>query len=260
MKTLTLSLLCAGLFSTVAMAEDMCNATYRAGNYTQSEQCYIKQLKKERSFNNLFRAGTSLANQERYKEALPYFTEAEKKASSLNEFGGVYSYLGMTYYKLGNSKQSYPYYMKQLDITLKLGNMNNIAKSYNNLAVYYMEESQFEKALEHYEKSLSYEEESEKGSSYYNIGRLYTKISDIKKAEEMYLKAISNDEKFGHYSELGFHKSNLGIFYINQSRFDEAKMVLNEALVIAKKQGLRETEDDTLKALLEIEQIKKAKK
>lgn len=85
MKKLTLSLLCAGLITTATVAEDLCNAAYQAGNYTQSEQCYIKQLKKERSFKNLSRAGVSLVNQQRYKEALPYFTEAEKKALSLDD-------------------------------------------------------------------------------------------------------------------------------------------------------------------------------
>lgn len=242
MKKLTLSLLCAGLITTVAIAEDMCNAGYQAGNYILSEQCYIKQLKKERSYNNLYRTGVSLAKQERYKEALPYLTEAEKKAPSLSDFAVIYSWLGMTYYKLGNSKQTYAYYMKQLEINLKLGNINNIAISYNNLGGYYEKESQPEKALEFYEKSLNYSEESKKGSIYNNLASLYENMGDMKKAEEMYLQAIANAEKYGDYRGLGMCKANLGIFYYEQARYDKAKTVLEEALVIARNAGLRETE------------------
>lgn len=249
MKKLTLSLLCAGLITTAAVAEDLCNAAYQAGNFTQSGQCYIKQLKKERSFQNLFLAGASLVNQQRYKEALPYFTEAEKKASSLNEYAVVYSYLGTTYYELGNSKQAYAYWMKQLEINLKLGNINEIASAYNNLGEYYRKESQLEKAGEYFEKSLSYREESKKGVSYGNLAALYYGMGNMKKAEEMFLKAIANDEQFGNYPNLGRHKGNLGAFYFEQSRYDEAKVVLSEALVIAKKAGLRETEVAVLQLL-----------
>lgn len=257
MKKLTLSLLCAGLLSTVAMAEDMCNASYQAGNYTQSEQCYIKQLKSERSFNNLLFAGASLNNQQRYQEALPYLIEAEKKAQSLDAYAVIYNLLGVAYSNLGNSKQTYTYYMKNLEVNLKLGNTNNIAISYHNLGQYYDKESQPEKALDYYEKALKYSEESEKGTIYSNLGVFYDGMDNIKKAEEMHLKAIANDEKFGKYSDLGIHKSNLGIFYFRQSRFDEAKVVLNEALIIAKKVGLKETEALVLMGLSEIEKAKK---
>ena len=257
MKNLTLSLFCVGLLSTVAMAEDMCNATYQAGNYTQSAQCYIKQLKKERSFDNLFRAGASLVMQQRFQEALPYLTEAEKKAPSLDDFAGIYSFLGTTYSYLGNSKQEYHYLMKGLEIELKLGNPNNIATSYHNLGAYYAKESQPEKALEYYEKALKYREESEKGVTYNNLAVLYGNMGDMKKKEEMCLKAIASAEKFEKYRELGAYKGNLGIFYFIQSRYDEAKVVMNEALVIAQKIGLKETEASALEVLSLIEKAKK---
>lgn len=246
MKKLTLSLLCAGLITTVAVAEDLCNTAFQAGNYTQSEQCYIKQLKKERSFKNLLRVGASLVKQQRDKEALPYLKEAEKKAPSLDDYSMVYSYLGTVYDGLGDSKQTYAYYMKELDIALKLGKTDGIATSYNNLGAYYGRESQYEKAAEYFEKSLSYTEESKKGTSYNNLGVVYESMGDMKKAEEMYLKAIANAEQFGNYSDLGKGKSNLGVFYYSQTRYNEARTLFSEALVIAKKEGLRKTEETAL--------------
>lgn len=146
--------------------------------------------------------------------------------------------------------------MKQLEINLKLGNINDIAVSYNNLGVYYSEKSQYQKAVEYFEKSLSYTVESQKGTVYANLAGLYQKMGDMKKVEEMYLKAIANDEQFGNYPNLGVHKTNLGVFYYNQSRDNEAKVVLSEALVIAKKEGLRETEETALIGLSLIEKRK----
>jgi tetratricopeptide (TPR) repeat protein len=260
MKKLTLSLFCAGVISTASIAEDLCNAAYQAGNYTQSEQCYIKQLKKERSFNNLYRAGVSLYRQERYQEALPYATEAEKKAQSLDDYAVVYSLLGTIYRTLGNLDQAYVYYMKSLDIELKIGSTDDISTAYNNLGTYYFGKSQYQKALEFYEKSLSYQKESKKGVTYNNLAELYVGMGDVKKAEEMYLKAIANDERFGNYSDLGSSKANLGAFYYNQSRYDEAKTVLYEALNIAQKAGLKETEINVARVLALIVLEKKTKK
>ena len=254
MKKLTLSLFCAGVISTASIAEDLCDAAYQAGNYAQSEQCYVKQLKKERSFENLLRAGVSLYRQERYQEALPYATEAEKKAQSLDDYAVLYGLLGTIYRTLGNLDQTYVYYMKSLDIELKIGNADYIATAYNNLGTYYFDKSQYQKALEFYEKSLSYKKESDKGMTYNNLAELYVGMGDVKKAEEMYLKAIANYERFGNYPNLGFSKANLGTFYYNQSRYDEAKTVLYEAFNIAKKAGLIETKNKAFGVLLQIEE------
>lgn len=45
MKKLTLSLFCAGLISTTAIAESICDAKYLAQDYKQAAVCYIDQQK-----------------------------------------------------------------------------------------------------------------------------------------------------------------------------------------------------------------------
>jgi tetratricopeptide (TPR) repeat protein len=79
MKNLTLFLLCAGLITTTAIAEENCLVFYEAQNYEKSAQCFVKKLKKDRSFDNLISAGISYCELDRYKEALLYLKEAEKK-------------------------------------------------------------------------------------------------------------------------------------------------------------------------------------
>jgi len=65
----------------------------------------------------------------------------------------------------------------------------------------------------------------------------------------MYLKSITLDEQNGNYNGLAIAKANLGIFYFDQGREEEAKKPLTEAFPIARKAGLRKTEAEILKAL-----------
>ena len=65
----------------------------------------------------------------------------------------------------------------------------------------------------------------------------------------MYLKAIANGEKYGNYRDLGIWKNNLAIFYFEQARYNEAKTAVEEALVIARNAGLKETEASALEGL-----------
>lgn len=80
MKRLSLFLLASTLLTTCIHAGDSCIPIYKAENYPAAEQCFLKELKKERSWNTLFGLGVSLAEQQRYTKALPYFEEAEKIA------------------------------------------------------------------------------------------------------------------------------------------------------------------------------------
>lgn len=232
MKTLALSILCAGLISTTAIAEDICDGAYQAQNYQQSAACYVQQLKKERTFRNLEITGISYMKLGRYKEALPYLKEAETKAGTGHEYQILCSYLGSLYDDLGDPARSFPYKMKYLDLSLKSGDKEDIGKAYNNLAGYYIYQKQPKKALEYYEKSLEYQEELERAATYNNMSLAYYNLQDFTKSEEMLQNAIVVNEKVGAYQLLGHSKLNLCIFYFQQNRAKETPIILQEVLVI----------------------------
>lgn len=249
MNKLISSLLTVSLYSTIAWSGSPCFPAYKAENYPVAEQCLKKELKKERSWDNLFGLGFSIDAQQRYQEALPYLLEAEKKASSIDTYMSIYSTLGSVYNHLGNREKEYFYSMKYLEMSLKSGNNHSIGKAYNNLGMYF-NEYQPEKALEYYKKSLEYREEFEKATVYNNLGSLYAEqLHNPQKSEEMQLKAIALCEKTGDYNSFGLYKTNLGVVYYNQGRYAEAKIVFNEVLPIVRKTGLRESEATILKAL-----------
>lgn len=233
MKRLSLFLLASTLLTTCIHAGDSCIPIYKAENYPAAEQCFLKELKKGRSWNTLFGLGVSLAEQQRYTKALPYFEEAEKKAETLSNFASVYSYLGTVHGSLKHPEKEYFYSMKYLEIALQTGKNTSISRAYNNLGWYAEKQNQ-----------------SEKSQTYNNLAVLYdTRLHNTQKAEEMYLKAIALDVQSGDYNNLGLHKANLGIFYYDQKRYSEAKAILNEALPIANKAGLRETKVTIIEAL-----------
>ncbi|GEM_PF-3472240 len=263
MKNLTLSLLCAGLITTTAIAEDICNGAFQAQNYQQSAACYVEQLKNEQTFHNLEMAGISYVNQGRYKEALPYLKEAEKKAITSSDYAMIYSWLSTTYGQIGNTIQELAYDMKVLDLSLKSEDRENIGAAYNNLGKYYDGQKQHKKALEYYEKALENKEESERAQTYGNMAVAYDNLNDPKHAEEMYLKAIEIDQQTGEYKSLGYQKSNLGIFYFTHNRYDEALTTLQESQNISHNAGDIATESFALSYLATIDyqngQINQAK-
>ena len=249
MKKLTLSLLCAGLITTVSFAKDPCDATYQAQNYEQAAVCYINQLKKERTFNNLASAGTSYSRLGRYKEALPYLKEAEKKAITSLDYTIIYSWLGNVYANSGDSVQELAYSMKFLDLSLKSGDRKNIGSAYSNLGEYYRKQKQLQKALEYYEKALEYKDESERTTTYGNMAVTYNDLKNYPKAEEMHQKSVEIDQKTGDYNALGTHKTELGSFYFGQNRYTDARKTLEEAQTISHNAGNITSEAHSLSIL-----------
>lgn len=253
MKSLTLSILFAGLISNIAMAEDKCTVAYQAQNYQQAAECYVKQLKKERSFYNLEMAGISYVKLGRYKDALPYLKEAEKQVPTSVDYKILCSWLGNVYSSIGDSTQELVYLMKHLDLSLKLDSRESIGAAYGNLGLYYYSQNQTQKALEYYEKALEYEEELDSAVIYGNMALAYHTLENYPKAEEMHQKAILIDQKSGDYHSLGAHKTELGNFYFTQNRNSEARTVLKDALVINSNSGRIDLKSRTLSCLAEID-------
>lgn len=238
MKTsLTLSLICTGLITTTVIAEDKCTIAYQVQNYQESAACFVAQLKKERTHHNLKGAGFSYTNMGRAKEALPYLKEAENKAQTLTDKKAVYSFLGIAYHYTGDYAQALSYGMKFLDVSLKLGDREEIGKAYTNLGEYYRQQKQPQKALEYYEKALEYQDEAKSSATYGNMAIVYHDLKDFEQAEKMHKKSIDIDQKTGDYNSLGQHKKALGGFYFAQNRYLEARVILDEALVISHNTG-----------------------
>lgn len=225
---LSLSILVSFSFS----AEDICSGLYNAGNFKKSGDCYVKQIKKSNSVNNNFFAGTSLLNQGRAKEALPYLQKAEQLASLESDLRVIYSWLASVYSDLGDRELDFTYSMKYLNMSLKANNKKEIARAYNNLGQYYSDLNDYNKAIEYLNKSLEYSEEKEKSTMYNNIATIYMDLKDYDKADEFYNKSINLAVNNGDYLQLCYSKTNFGGSLYKQERYQEADKVLKEANTI----------------------------
>lgn len=230
------ALLILGL-SVSVFAGDVCEGMFNAGDYKRAGDCYVGQLKKNKSLENYFWAGVSFERQGKFKEALTHLKEAEKRANRSGDFRLIYNNLSAVYGNLGDKKSELAYNMKTLDIDIKNDNNQNLGTDYSNLGVYYANMDDDNKAIEYYTKALNFFEDNEKAVTYANMAVSYAHIKDTAKAEEYYQKAIEIEINQGDYLSLCGTKKNLGIFYKNQNRFDEALALLSDAKDICHKAG-----------------------
>ena len=246
MKNLTLSILCAGLMTTSAIAEDICNGAFSAQNYEQSAQCYVKQLKKQPTYYNLLLTGISYGKMGRDKEALVYLKKAEKKAVTPSDYATLSGWLSKTYGDLGDRVKELVYSMKYLNLSLQSQNNYDIGEAYSNLGVYYSNQEDYKKALEYYKKALEYLTEQESGFIYNNMAVAYGNLGDNENAEAMSKKAINSAQQSGNISSLINLQVNLGKFYYMQDRNTEARTILQEACTNAHNNGIIDNESNAL--------------
>lgn len=230
---LGLSILASVSFS----AEDICSGLFSAGDYPKAGDCYVKQIKKNNSFDNNYFVGVSFLKQGRVKEALPYLQKSEQLASSEDDLVAIYSWLSVAYSYLGNRELELAYDMKVLNITLKTNNKKNISKAYNNLGLYYDNMNDNNKALEYYNKSLEFSEEKEKATAYNNIAIIYDNLNNYDKSNEFYNKSINVALNNGNYLQLCSTKTNFGGSLYDQEKYQEADKTLKEANTICHNAG-----------------------
>lgn len=231
-------LLGVALLSTFAFsAQDICSDVFRAGDFQKASDCYTNQVKINNSADNNFFAGSSLLQQGRVKEALPYMQKAEQLETKEADLGFIYNRLSMIYSDLGNSELELAYNMKFLNISLKSGNKKNIGIAYGNLGHYYANLKDYNKSLEYRFKSLDYITENEISITYSNIAEVYNDLNNYNKASEFYNKAIELNLKSGDYLSLCNVKANYGSSQYNQKKYSEADKTLSEANKICHNAG-----------------------
>lgn len=238
---LGLSILASLSFS----AEDMCIGLFRAGDFQKAGDCYIKQIKKNNSFDNNYFVSVSLLKQGRVKEALPYLQKAEQLASIERDLALIYSWLSVSYSALGNRELELAYDMKVLNINLKNNNKKDISSAYNNLGQYYSNIEDYNKALEYFNKSLEFSEEKEKATTYNNMALIYNYLENYDKSNEFYNKSINLRLNSGDYLGLCNSKTNFGASLYNQKKYQEADKVLKEVNVICHNAGNISSEADS---------------
>lgn len=233
--TLNISAQDSEMDAEAAKAYNEGNKLLKAGDYTGAVKQYDTALQTSKDYRIFYQKGVGLKNLRKYDEAIEAYKAALKANSkfgaSYNGLGGIYyaqgkfieaadnfkkfkestdnkkqkemadKYISLSYTKLGveakqngNFKQSESYLLQAVE------NYNYDA-AYLALAEIYVDNAQFEKALEAADKAVNHRDKISKGAPYYYKGRAFQGLGDITKAIENY-KLSAQDSQ---YRELSNH-------------------------------------------------------
>ncbi|HEX9925127.1 MAG TPA: tetratricopeptide repeat protein [Anaerolineae bacterium] len=134
---------------------------------------------------------------------------------------------------------------------------HGLMRGFINLGMLYAEMEDSDEAIAHLKKALQQAqlsgEESEIGTIYLNMGAAYRINGEPVKAEECAWKAESVFQRFSDPLGLAWVKHNLGLAFLDQGKWQEAKLHLETALQVWRTTTNKYWEIMTLLGLVEFE-------
>ncbi|MBU0764724.1 MAG: tetratricopeptide repeat protein, partial [Bacteroidetes bacterium] len=202
-----------------------------------------------------------------YDKSLNYYLKSLQDYEELNDKRGIasaYNNIGIIYNIQENNQKALEYHFKSLGLNKEIGNSHGIASSYNNIGEIYREQGntstdpktkseKYDKALEHYMKSLEMKKEEgdtlSLSAAYGNIGLIYQSMGEYDKALENHLTGLELKEKTGDKFSLGESYSGLGSFYLLVRDYRHAEEYYRKALDISEEIGALEIYKDAAAGL-----------
>jgi tetratricopeptide (TPR) repeat protein len=161
-------------------------------------------------------------------------TENVKEKKRFEYFKGTaLHHLAYIYRSLGDNKRSIEYSNQSIIYQEACGDMDGIAKNYNNMGNVYKEQGDMNKAMELYMKSLHLREEIKDeiglSSSFHNVANMYKDKGDIKSSLEFYEKACASERDSVIKWELPwFWVTQLTSIYLRATPRTRLKIVLKD--------------------------------
>jgi tetratricopeptide (TPR) repeat protein len=148
----------------------------------------------------------------------------------------VLSNLGIVYGIKGKLEKAEEMHKRAFKIDVKLGNIEGIARNYNELGVIYLTRGLLEKAEIIFIKSLEISERigmyEVQLSCYGNLGNIYLRNGELDKAEEKYKRELELSEKIGLLDHIASNCGNMGVLYDMKGELDKAEEMHKKSLEI----------------------------
>jgi len=173
-----------------------------------------------------------------YNPALYDFKHAIPLANDKNRLGIVYNWIGTTFTSVGNEKDALMYDFRSLNLARELNNTSGESSDIDSIALIYLNEFNYKKALHYYEKSLALSR-TKKGKAivYGNIGTVYSDMNNYTKAIKYQTKALNLNESAGYYYGAAAVYLSLGDNYIFVKNYPTAKRYILKGISMEKKIG-----------------------
>lgn len=203
--------------------------------------------------------GLVYKNWGKYDVAIGHFGKAMdcyQKGSNLEGVAMASNNIGQIYYYTSNYPKAIEYFKRYYDVNLSLGNSRAVAGASNNIASAYIELNESDKAMEFYLVALRiYDSLGVKvgvGVIKDNIGTLMQRKGMLSDALSFHLKALEIFKELNSNTRICFTLKNIGHVYHLMGNQKEGANTLEEALALAKRLGIRETEKEIYETLASI--------
>lgn len=205
---------------------------------TDSIENILKNYKKEDTtridlLNDLSYAYTNLDPD----KGLLYASKAillSKKLNNAKRLGRAYGNRALNYTFLGKDSLAIYWYQEGINYAIKTNNKSGEGILLNNLAILYINRSEYKKSLDLRLKALSIftelKDKKKIGSILSNIGVTYFYIADYPKANAFYFKALKVAQEMKDISGEALTTSNIGMVYKKMGNYNKALFYYQKSL------------------------------
>lgn len=154
-------------------------------------------------------------------DALDFYDESTPAVT-----GDIYLLLGKVNYYLAEYHQASLNYRFAIELFEQTGDIESIAKSYQNIGLIHHSLKNLEKASYYYNKALEINKEIQNDTNiaglYQNLGIIYYHNKDYGKALDYYERSIHIYRELSDTQNIATTFSNIGLIQLNQGEYDKA--------------------------------------
>ena len=203
--------------------------------------------------------GLIYKNWGKYDAAIEHFgksMDCYQKGNNLEGIAMASNNIGQIYYYTNNYPKAVEYFKRYYDVNHSLGNSRAVAGASNNIASAYIELNNSDKAMEYYLVALriydSLGVQIGVGVIRDNIGTLMQRKGMLSESLSFHLKALDIFRALNSQSRICYSLKNIGHVYHLMGNQKEGANTLEEALAIATRLGIKETEKEIYETLASI--------
>lgn|GEM_PF-245137 len=162
--------------------------------------------------------------------ALSEMKAAERLANSKNDLMIIYNRVGLIFDDKGDFDNALLYYNRALSLAKEVNDKDLESALLNNIATIFKEKGDIDKALNYYEDALNLSQEKNKPATLNNIALIYNQKGEYQKGISYLKKAIEINERYGDYHGIAICMINIGDTYRSGKDYVKAEEYLGEGL------------------------------
>jgi len=154
------------------------------------------------------------------------------KAKALNSIASYYSVISQYEKALENFEAA-------LKVAIENDHPEIISEIYNNIGIVYYKKTDYDNALQYYQKALQYCENDILGSTIklMNIGQVYYYRGEYDIALEYYQRVLEISEQNSQQITIAHSLKEIGTIYYKWGKYDKARQNFQQALIIYQESG-----------------------